>query len=47
MSCQINHCHAYVQMEKVEMGLDSTFAKTLRYEPEETADVCFRFSVCE
>lgn len=47
MSCQVNHCHAQVQRKKTEMGLDSTFAKSLCYEPEEIADVCLRFSVCE
>lgn len=47
MSCQVNHCHAYVQREKAEMGLESSFAKTLCYEPEEIADVCLRFSVCK
>lgn len=39
MNCQVNHCHAYVQREKAEMGFDFTFAKTPCYEPEEIADV--------
>lgn len=47
MSCQVNHCHAYVQREKAEMGIDSSFAKTLCNEPEEIADVCLRFPVCK
>lgn len=29
------------------MGIDSSFARTLCYEPEEIADVCLRFPVCK
>lgn len=47
MSYQINHCCAYEQRDKAEMGPDSSFAKSLCYEPEEIADVCLRFSACK
>lgn len=47
MSCQVNHCHTLVQREKAEMGIDSSFAKTLCYDPEEVADVHIKFPVCK